>query len=323
MTQSPHRSAVKNVSASLDVLAIGEILVDLISETPVERLEDASAFRRYLGGSPANIAANVARLGGRAGLMAAVGEDALGRFLLEELSGLGVWVDGVRVSHDAPTSVMMVARAAGTPAFLPLRGADYHLRPDDIAPALIARVRLLHASAFALSRPPCREAVARAFRLAHDMGKPLSLDPNYSPVIWPDREEALRVLAELYPLVTLTKPSRDDAARLFGPDRSAPEYIHMFHDLGADIVVFTRGGGGALVSERGEALREIPARPVMVADATGAGDAFWAGFLLAWLDGHSVEQSARVGREVAAIKLQRVGPLPRTIDRAALMKTRA
>ena len=303
------------MTSYLDVLAVGEILVDLISETPVARLQEAATFRRYLGGSPANIAANVARLGGRSGLIAAVGADALGRFLLDELARLGVCLDGLVVCKESPTSVMLVARSPVTPDFLPLRGADYRLRPDDASPSLIARARLVHASAFALSRRPGRGAVIRALRLAHDMGKPLSLDPNYSPVIWPDRDEALRVLAELYPMVTLTKPSRDDAERLFGPGHSAKEYIRMFHDLGADIVVFTRGGGGAIVSEKGGECEEIAARPVQVVDATGAGDAFWAGFLVAWLDGRSPVQSARVGREIAALKLRNIGPLPPTIDR--------
>ena len=89
----------------------------------------------------------------------------------------------------------------------------------------------------------------------------------------------------------------------------------MFHDLGAETVVFTMGKKGNLISENGRITTHVPARPVEVVDATGAGDAFWAGFLTAILEGSSAEHSALFAREVVERKLTTRGPLPSEIDR--------
>lgn len=301
-------------SGDIDVLAIGETLVDFISEEQVESLQDAYTFRKYLGGSPANIATNVSRLGKRAAVLSKTGSKSFGQFVKTELERHGVITDTLLMDQKAHTSFVFVARTRETPDFEVARSADYRLAPEEIDPSVIARSQIIHASTFALSREPARSAVIKAFRLAHDSQKITSLDPNYSPLVWPDREEAIDVLRELYPITTLTKPSLDDASRLFGPGLEPDEYIDKFHDLGPPSVVFTMGANGILLSTGGRRVY-IPARQVNVADVTGAGDAFWAGFLVGFLDGLSFEKCARFAREIAAIKLAQVGPLPPGIDR--------
>jgi fructokinase len=192
------------------------------------------------------------------------------------------------------------------------------LRPEEVSEEAIARTSVVHASTFALSREPCRSAVIRAFREASEQGKLVSLDPNYSRRVWPDYKEAKGVIRDAYRHVNVTKPSADDARRIFGPNHEPEEYIEMFHDLGAETVVFTMGGEGNLVSEGGKISTHVPARPVEVVDATGAGDAFWAGFLTATLDGNPAERSVLFAREVVEQKLQTKGPLPSKIDREAI-----
>lgn len=113
---------------------------------------------------------------------------------------------------------------------------------------------------------------------------------------------------------TITKPSLDDATRLFGRDRTPEAYIDLFHEMGPRVVILTMGAGGVLLSQEGR-ITPIPARPVAVVDATGAGDAFWAGFLVALLDGNPLKHCALFAREIVERKLTTVGPLPDTIDR--------
>lgn len=113
---------------------------------------------------------------------------------------------------------------------------------------------------------------------------------------------------------TITKPSLDDASRLFGRERKPEEYIERFHEMGPQIVVLTMGAKGVLLSQDGKSIH-VPARRVKAVDATGAGDSFWAGFLVALLDGHSLERSVLFAREIVERKLKTVGPLPDTIDR--------
>jgi fructokinase len=301
----------------LALLAVGETLVDLISVEEVDSLHEACTFRKYQGGSPANIAVNVAKLGGRAAVVSKTGIGAFGQFLKAELRRFGVMTDYLVMDHRVHTTVIFISRTKGTPDFEAFRAGDYKLEPEEVSEEAIGRAQVVHASTYALSREPCRSAVGKAFRLAKEHDKIVSLDPNYSRQIWPNYREARDVLEQMLSYATITKPSLDDASRIFGAGEEPEAYIQRFHEMGPPIVVLTMGADGILLSEEGETTY-IPARPVEVVDATGAGDAFWAGFLVALLDGNSLERCALFAREIVERKLSTVGPLPDTLDREAI-----
>lgn len=303
-------------SGDIDLLAIGETLVDLISEETVPSLREAETFRRFQGGSPGNIAGNVARLGGRAAIISKVGADAFGQYCVAELEKAKVLTDYLVVDPSVRTTVIFISRTTATPDFSDYRAGDALLRPEEVSGEAVRRARVVHASTFALSRQPCRDAVIHAFRQAAALYKLISLDPNYSPRIWPEHGEALEVLQELYKLVMITKPSLDDASRLFGEGLQPEAYIDRFHTWGPRLVVLTMGKFGVIVSQEGERTH-IPALPVTVVDATGAGDSFWAGYLVSLLDGHDPIFAGHVAQAVVARKLEQVGPLPLALNRQA------
>jgi len=298
----------------LDLLAVGETLVDFISEEEAESLRQAYTFRKYQGGSPANIAVNVAKLGGTSAVISKTGIGNFGQFLKAELQRAGVTTDYMVMDHLVHTTVIFISRTEGTPDFEAFRAGDYHLMPAEVKEEAVQRARVVHASTFALSREPCRSAVEKAFQLAEKHGKIISLDPNYSRQIWPNYREAKDVLKRMLGYATITKPSLDDAGRLFGDGEEPETYLARFHEMGPPIVVLTMGSDGILLSENGQ-VTYVPAREVEVVDATGAGDSFWAGFLTALLDGHSPERCVLFAREIVERKLTTVGPLPDTIDR--------
>jgi len=304
-------------AGELDIVVIGETLVDMISEQESDSLFDAVTFRKYLGGSPANIAATVAKLGGCSAIISKTGIGAFGQFLKAELRHAGVKTDYMVMDHRVHTSVIFVSRTKGTPDFEAFRNGDFRLEPPEVSEAAIAQARIVHASTFALSREPCRSAVEHAFQLAQAQGKLISLDPNYSPQIWPDYPEAMEVLRHMMGYATLSKPSLDDARRVFGEGQTPEAYIDRFHALGPKVIVLTMGGEGILLSVEGRRTY-IPAQPVKIVDATGAGDSFWAGFLVALLDGNPLERCVYFAREVVGRKLTRVGPLPDDLDRAEI-----
>jgi len=155
----------------LDLLAIGETLVDFISIEETDSLDNAYTFRKYQGGSPANIAAYVARLGGKAAIVSKTGAGTFGRFLKRELQRAGVVTDYLIMDHRVRTSVVFVSRSTGTPDFEAYRSGDYHLRPQEVHKGTVERARVIHASAWPLSRQPSRSAVVRAFRLAREHGR--------------------------------------------------------------------------------------------------------------------------------------------------------
>jgi fructokinase len=301
--------------ADIDFVAIGETIVDFISTEAVASLREATTFQRHLGGSPANIAVNISKLGGNAAIISKTGIGAFGQFLKAELNYHGVNTDYLIMDHHVHTTVIFVSQTSGTPEFEPSRDGDYKLTPAEVSEEAVTRARVLHSSTWPLSREPSRAAVEKAFQLASAQGKIVSLDPNYTPLIWGNYQEAQEVLRTIYRYVTITKASLDDAHRFFGEELRPENYIELLHELGPKTVVFTMGREGSLISQDGHLLGHLPARPIRVVDATGAGDAFWAGFLVAMLDGKPLEVCLLFAREIVELKLATVGTLPVNIDR--------
>ncbi|MDQ4105873.1 MAG: carbohydrate kinase family protein, partial [Actinomycetota bacterium] len=247
------------------------------------------------------------------------GTDHFGEYLEDQLQHHGVGTEAVRRTEDAASTSAFVTRTVSVPDFQINRGADALLTMRDVPVELIDRARIVHTSAFALSRDPARLAIRRALRLGHRLGKTVTLDPNYDTRIWPDKEEAWEVLAEILPYVTVVKPSLEDARRLFDynmDDESLREAcLHNFHDLGADVVIFTRSGGMVTVSD-GSSVEEIgPLSRAEVKNVTGARDAFWSGLMVAHLDGHDWPACVRFAHEIARLKLGVEGHIERMIDR--------
>ena len=115
----------------------------------------------------------------------------------------------------------------------------------------------------------------------------------------------------------MTKPSAD-ARRIFGPDYEPEQYIEMFHDLGAKIVILTRSGGVVTVSDNGNVERVGPLPKVEVSNVSGARDAFWSALLMAHLDGKDWPEAVHFAHEVASLKLRVEGHVERMIDRESL-----
>ncbi|NQS92464.1 MAG: hypothetical protein HQ574_08655 [Chloroflexi bacterium] len=208
------------------------------------------------------------------------------------------------------------------PDFQVNRGADSLLTIHETPDELIKHSRAVHTSCFALSREPSRSAVHRALRLAKRHKKIVSLDPNYNPKIWPDKEEAWEVLAQIMPYITIIKPSLDDARLLFDTNMDEKELesacIERFHDLGAEVVIVTRSGGIVTISDGISVEKVGPLPLVMVDSVIGGSDAFWGGLLVAHLDGKSWKEAVCFAHQVAGLKLQNVGHVDHLINKELL-----
>jgi sugar/nucleoside kinase (ribokinase family) len=296
------------------LLAAGELLADLIGTEPSPDLLDARHFGRQAGGSPANLAANLARLGHAVALVACVGQDALGTYLIGELAAAGVDTSYLARDDQQPTSLVLVSRTQGTPDFIAYRGADARLLPAHFTDRLLEQAEIFHTTCFALSREPARSSILEAAERCRQLGTRLSLDANYAPALWPDRRQAQRVLVTYVP-DALVKLSEDDAERLFGQPVETELVLNYFHGHGAELVCYTLGAAGSVVSwDGGEQQVTVPAEPVTATHATGAGDAYWAGFLAALLAGQAPDVCARAGARMAALKLGSPEPLPHRLS---------
>lgn len=303
------------------LLAVGELLADFIGHHVSASLLDAQDFRRYQGGSPANMAANMARLGNKAALVSCVGNDNIGNYLTRQIEESGVDSQFITSDPLEPTSIVLVSRTAGTPDFVAYRHADCQITPSQLPDSLLAQAQLFHTTCFALSQQPAQDTIVDAAKRAQAAGCQVTIDANYAPTIWPDRDQAWRVLNDYCSAGALVKLSEDDAARLYGEIHSTERILTDFHQMGASMICLTLGPNGSLVSyDGGNQQARVPGKKVDVVDVTGAGDAYWAGFLTAYVDGHTPEQCARAGAALAQMKLTRQGPLPFQVDRKLIYR---
>jgi sugar/nucleoside kinase (ribokinase family) len=286
-----------------DLLCVGELLVDMIA-TQYGSLVECGEFQRFAGGSPANIALNARRLGISAEVAAAVGLDSLGDFLVRSLAEAELDVSLIQRREES-TSLVLITRSRDAPTPIFYRGADYRLAMSGGLESRLIESSILHFSCWPLSMEPARSCVETMIAVARGNGTVICCDPNYHPSVWKDRPEALAFFERYLPYIDVVKPSEDDADRLFGVD--APEkHMRRFLELGAKLVIMTLGRDGAIASD-GKETREYPSLAGEVVDATGAGDAFWAGLYAGLVGKRSVDRAIRLGMAVSAIKLRGVG----------------
>jgi sugar/nucleoside kinase (ribokinase family) len=301
------------------LLSVGELLADIIGTEIQESILDTAIFERFQGGSPANMAANMARLGMNSAIVSCVGNDNLGVFLKNEVAKTGIDVSYIVTDPVQPTSIVIVSRTKATPDFIAYRTADRMIQSHHIPDDLLANAAIFHTTCFALSQEPAQSAIVDAAKRANELGCRVSLDANYAPQIWQDRQQAWETISAYCSNHALVKLSEDDAERIYGQKVSEEQVIKDFHGMGADLVCFTKGGDGSTISyEKGSKVIHLGVKPIEVIDATGAGDAFWAGFLTAWTEGKTVEICANAGGNLAALKLSTKGPLPAKVDKSVL-----
>jgi len=244
-------------------------------------------------------------------LVASVGSDGLGQYLLDELNSFGFNTSYVGKNLNQTTSLIFVSRSENTPDFLAVRGADAYILEPQISDDTINRAKVFHTSCFALSQEPARSVIMRKAKKASELGCKLSIDVNYAIEIWPDKLEAIKFIKSYCALNPLVKISADDAKRLFEDDASYNDIITLFHNYGADVVCLTLGSEGVMLAQKGKEIFHKPAIKInAVIDVTGAGDAFWSGFLYGYIKNHDFEQCVSFGLKIAHIKLQHVGHIP-------------
>ncbi len=284
-------------------MAIGELLIDGITSAPVQDLSQAVALNIHPGGSPGNFCRYLKRCGIPTAIIASVGNDGLGRILLDKVEEEGIDTKLI-CRQDRNTSFIVVARTSETPDFIAYRDADMYIDPID--PALITGASLLHTTAFALSRNPARESILQAFELAYRNGIPVSVDWNYAEEIWGKHNQAAAVFERLQQFNPLVKCSLDDIERFTGCKNSVEEACAFLDKVQASAICLTCGGEGVFYKAGGpnEAWQYQAAEKITVRNATGAGDAFWAGFVSSLYREQLLSQAVQQGIHVASVKLQ-------------------
>ncbi len=291
------------------------MLIDFIGHEVNTSINKTKDYHRFLGGSPTNVAVNASRLGLKTVLVASCGQDGLGDYIVRKLKSNHVNTDHIKKSDVAPTSVIFVSKSTDTPDFIAYRQADCEIYEDQLPDAIIESAKIFHTTCFALSKNPARQTILNRARKAKDLGLKLSIDINFSEKIWPDREEAKLILKEYLANDPLVKLSEDDCYRLFAETKSEEYIFDYFHGLGVTTICLTKGKNGVVVSDLNNGLFFQKALGIQeIKDTTGAGDAFWTGFLYVQIQNKTIEESMSIAQKLATIKLQNVGRLPDNIN---------
>ena len=287
-----------NAARSPRIVVIGDIGVDVLvaPRTPAVTGADVPArIRTEGGGAGANTAAWLAHLGAEVTLVARVGADAAGRAAVAELATTGV-LPAVTVDPDEPTCTVVVLVENGDRTMLSDRGAAARLQPADL-PALDGADHL-HLSGYVLLDPTSRPAGLAALAAARAAGISTSVDPQAAPALGAEFREWVRG-------VDLLLPNADELDALGG---SAADLITTGT---ARAVAVTDGARGARWID-GDGRWHAQAQPVDAVDPTGAGDAFDAGLLVAWLGGADPSESLRAGCVAGAAAVRHNGGRPPT-----------
>jgi fructokinase len=263
----------------MDIICLGELLVDMFPAEVGRRLVEVSAFRPKPGGAPANVAVAAARLGARSAFVGKVGDEAFGRHLAEVLRQEGVDIRGMRYDGEARTGMAFIAMPdVNTYEILFYRnpGADMRLRPDELDRELLQETRAFHFGSLSLIQEPSRSATMEAVQIVRQAGALISFDVNYRPDLWSPSEAYDRVMATI-PHVDLLKINEVELALLGGSEDLGAASKALLAQ-GPDLCVVTLGPEGSFF-QVAEGSGHVPPFRVQTVDATGCGDAFVAGLL--------------------------------------------
>lgn len=286
------------------VVVVGDAAVDVVASHGSGIVHGGDSRARIsltTGGAGANTSAWVAWCGAEAVLVARVGDDVAGRQAREELTTAGVRCAFTVDPEAATCCVVVLVDSDGQRSMLPDRGAGGRLAPEDLDHALLDGADHLHLSGYVLLDESSRPAGLAMLAAARAAGLTTSVDPQSAGLI----TDPERFVADLTG-VDLLLPNLDELEALTG-SRDPASAAALLGSFGA-VAVTTGPFGASWVSPDG--VVAVPAAPGDCVDSTGAGDAFDAGVLTAWLDGKSPGDSLLAGVRLGALAVGRVGAQP-------------
>ena len=296
---------------SLDILTLGEALVEVMRTEIDQPLDRPALFTGpYPSGAPFIFAMQAARLDAQVAAIGAVGSDAFGRCLLDQLELDGVDTRGVSVLDTHTTGVAFVAyNGDGSRDFVfhIAQAAGGQITESIIDESLFDGLKCLHLMGSTLSiSPDVLRAGLRALELAERAGAKFSFDPNLRPELL-SAEHARVAFAPFIAAADVIIPTADELLLLTGAADLNAAIDGLLADRPGRVIVVTQGAAGCTVyTEQG--AQQVPGFPVEEVDPTGAGDCFDAGFLARWLAGDEPARAAAFANACGALAVTAKGP---------------
>src|SRR5918996_421670 len=318
------------MSKALDVICIGRSSVDLYGEQVGGRLEDMATFAKYVGGCPTNIAIGTARLGLRSGLITAVGDEHMGRFIKEQAAREGVDIRGIKTDPERLTALVILGiRDQHTFPLIFVREncADAALTEDDVDETYIASARAVVVSGTHFSKPNLDAMSKKAMRLARKHGGRVVFDIDYRPVLWGLTGHGLgeerfvadeTVSAHLQTILPGCDVivGTEEEIHIAGGTTDTLAACRRIRELAPDaLIVVKRGPMGCTVFDQAipediEQGIKGPGFPIEVFNILGAGDAFMSGFLRGYLRDEPIATCCAYANACGAFAVSRHGCAP-------------
>ena len=310
-----------------DTFHMGRSCMDLYSNDVGVEFPKIKSFAAYVGGSPTNMSVGCRRLGLNAALLTAFGEDPVGDFVVHFLTAEGVDIRFSPRKKDRHTSLVVLG--IEPPDKFPLvfyrdNCADIALEISDVLAAPIADSRVFQFAGTNLSREPSRSATLIAAELARKAGTDVVLDLDFRPDQWHDPRAYGITIRSILPFVDIVMGTEDEinAAMLTDPNAvrlthsqvsdarvagNTAHHARVLLDHGPRLVLEKRGGQGARIHKRDQAVDDVPGFTVQVQNILGAGDAFGAGFLYGFVKDWDLHRAVRLGNACGAMVVARHG----------------
>lgn len=309
-----------------DFLVIGRVGMDLSPEPPGTRIKDAGSMMVAMGGSSANIAAGLVKLGCKAALVTKVSDDAVGWYCLDQLDHYGVECAYVgRTRSECRTSLALFETRVDEHQSVIYRNnaADFEMNVADVEAVDFSRYGGLITAGTVFAAEPSRKATFRAFELARQAGLPIIFDVDYRPYSWPSPEVAGEVLSRAGAMSDVIVGNDEEFGFMAGGIDQGLEKARELARTGASIVVYKMGPEGAITFANGEELR-TGIYPVHALKPTGAGDSFMAGLLAGLSEGRDIGDAVLRGSACASIVVSKPGcapAMPDTTELEAFLKS--
>ncbi|WP_414157184.1 sugar kinase [Pseudomonas sp. BNK-15] len=311
-----------------DVLCFGETMAMFVAEQAGD-LAAVGAFTKRIAGADSNVAIGLARLGFRVRWLSRVGNDSLGRFVLDTLQQEGLDCSHVEVDDHHPTGFQLKGRCddGSDPVveYFRRNSAASHLSLAQFSPALL-QARHLHATGIPLALSAgCRALAHELVERMRSEGRSISFDPNLRPSLWPDRASMVREVNALAIKAPWLLPGLEEGRLLTG--LQTPADIAAFYlDRGVEHVVIKLGGEGAYYRNAQCQGQVAPVPVAKVVDTVGAGDAFAVGVVSGLLEGRPLAEAVARGNWCGSRAVQSRGdmeglPLRRELEAYALPKS--
>ena len=289
------------------VVCLGILVADVVAK-PVDdvpergKLGIVEKIELHTGGCAGNTGAALKKLGIDVALIGKVGNDGFGDYLIKEMSQCGLNVQGIRKDSNVNTSCSLaLVEDDGERRFIHCYGADGTFTEDDVDWDIIKGCKILHIAGSLLMPTFDGIQTARVLEKARSMGITISLDTAWDP-----KGKWLETIEPSLKYIDIFLPSIEEARMITGLD-TAEEIADFFLKYGMKIVGLKMGSKGCFIKSSQNEIVELPIFNIDAVDATGAGDAFVAGFIMGVLNDWDMKRTAEFACAVGACCVQAMG----------------